>query len=80
MSTRIEGKNLIVEWCVQDGYVSGGREHEVRVPLCDIEYLDEDEALDIIGEYVEESFRDKVSAGWDHNEVVRVLREKENGQ
>lgn len=53
---------MIVTWQCEDGYVGGSRPHRVEVPDDELaECETEEEREQMINDYVEEDFRNKVS-------------------
>lgn len=80
MSTRIKGAELVVSWSVSDGYIGPPATHETRIPLEELEDLDREGVEEVVRHAVESDFRERISPSLDFDEVMRVLREKENGQ
>lgn len=50
-----------VKWVVNDGYVSGGRYHYTEIPDEDLEDLSDEEREEMISDYIEEDFRQKIT-------------------
>jgi len=59
-----EGGGMKIRWEVSDGYVGGSRPHYLIGPDDELEGLSEQEQDDIIEDYVQHAFNDRVGFSW----------------